>query len=112
MVVDVLSRPQEHEIASQVAPQPFVAGSWQTTIDVRDFIQRNVTPYTGDESFLVGATERTEQLWAKVKDLMAQERERGILDVDTAVPSTITSHAPGYIDPDLEQIVGLRPASR
>ncbi|MEN9229975.1 MAG: formate C-acetyltransferase [Thermostichus sp. DG02_5_bins_236] len=108
MVVDVLSRPQGHKTAGQDAPKPFVPGSWQTSIDVRDFIQRNVTPYTGDESFLMGATERTEQLWAKVKNLMAQERERGILDVDTAVPSTITSHAPGYIDSNLEQIVGLQ----
>ncbi|MGQ9837541.1 MAG: formate C-acetyltransferase [Cyanobacteriota bacterium] len=108
MVVDVLSRPQEYEIASQTTPEPFVPGPWQTTIDVRDFIQRNYTPYTGDESFLTGATERTEQLWAKVKDLMALERERGILDADTAVPSSITSHAPGYIDPELEQIVGLQ----
>jgi len=86
----------------------FAPGSWQRCIDVRDFIQRNYTPYTGDETFLAAATERTQRLWAKVKDWMALERERGILDADTAVPSTITSHAPGYIDPELEQIVGLQ----
>ncbi|MEN9223993.1 MAG: formate C-acetyltransferase [Thermostichus sp. DRC_bins_24] len=112
MVVESVQRsaPQstEHEFASQDAPRYFLSGSWRRSIDVRDFIQRNYTPYSGDESFLAAATERTQQLWAKVKDLMALERERGVLDADTAVPSTITSHAPGYIDADLEQIVGLQ----
>ncbi len=98
----------EHELASQGALSYFAPGSWQRCIDVRDFIQQNYTPYSGDETFLAGATERTQQLWAKVKDLMALERERGVLDADTAVPSSITSHAPGYIDADLEQIVGLQ----
>lgn len=94
--------------AGQKVLSDFATGAWQRSIDVRDFIQRNYTPYTGDETFLAAATERTQRLWAKVKDLMALERERGILDADTAVPSTITSHAPGYIDPELEQIVGLQ----
>ncbi len=106
MVVDVLSRPQP--LDRQASQDSFVPGSWQCSIDVRDFIQRNYTPYTGDQTFLAGATERTEQLWAKVKDLMALERERGVLDADTAVPSSMTSHAPGYIDAQLEQIVGLQ----
>jgi len=79
-----------------------------TEIDLRDFIQKNYTPYEGDESFLKGATPRTQALWQQVTTLMAQEREKGILDVDTAVVSTITSHSPGYIDRELEQIVGLQ----
>jgi formate C-acetyltransferase len=88
--------------------QGFNLGRWTTEIDVRNFIQTNYTPYMGDESFLVPATDRTQQLWNQVKDLMQREREKGILDADTAVVSTITSHAPGYIDATREQIVGLQ----
>ena len=78
-------------------------------INVRKFIQENYTPYDGDESFLAGPTERTEKLWEEVKDLMAQERAAGgVLDFDTKVISDITSHEAGYIDKDLEQIVGLQ----
>ncbi len=78
-------------------------------INVRKFIQENYTPYDGDESFLTGPTERTEKLWEEVKDLMAQERAAGgVLDFDTKIISDITSHAAGYIDKDLEQIVGLQ----
>ncbi|MEN9266694.1 MAG: formate C-acetyltransferase, partial [Thermostichales cyanobacterium BF4_bins_65] len=95
-------------VARKDAPKEWVGGLWQTQIDVRDFIQRNYTPYTGDGSFLVGPTERTTQLWNQVKDLMALEREKGVLAADTAIPSTITSHAPGYINRELEQIVGLQ----
>jgi formate C-acetyltransferase len=86
----------------------FNSGTWTEEINVRDFIQSNYSPYTGDDSFLSEPTERTATLWDKVKFLMAQEREKGILDTDTNVPSTITSHAPGYIAQDLEQIVGLQ----
>ena len=86
----------------------FVSGKWTTEINVRDFIQQNYTPYEGDESFLASKTEVTHQLWEKVKDLMAVEREKGILDTDTKVPSSITAHAAGYIDRDLEKIVGLQ----
>lgn len=86
----------------------FTQGSWTTEIDVRDFIQKNYTSYEGDESFLRSATSRTEALWQQVTTLMAQEREKGILDADTSVVSTITAHQPGYIDQDLEQIVGLQ----
>ncbi|TVQ19521.1 MAG: formate C-acetyltransferase [Leptolyngbya sp. DLM2.Bin15] len=86
----------------------FTTGPWTTEINVRDFIQRNYTPYTGEADFLASVTPRTQALWNQVKDLMAQERERDILDVDTAVPSSITAHAPGYIDQSLEQIVGLQ----
>ncbi|MEI8080487.1 MAG: formate C-acetyltransferase [Actinomycetes bacterium] len=87
----------------------FADGRWRSTIDVRDFIQRNHTPYTGDDSFLSGPTPRTAQLWQYVADLMVLEHERGILDADPHTPSTITSHAPGRISPDIDEvIVGLQ----
>ncbi|MCL6436703.1 MAG: formate C-acetyltransferase [Leptolyngbyaceae cyanobacterium HOT.MB2.61] len=86
----------------------FNPGNWTTEIDVRDFIQKNYVCYEGDESFLESATTQTQELWRQVTQLMRQEREKGILDVDTAVVSSITSHEPGYIDRDLEQIVGLQ----
>ncbi|MDJ0693551.1 formate C-acetyltransferase [Mastigocoleus sp. MO_188.B34] len=86
----------------------FQPGTWMKEINVRDFIQNNYTPYLGDESFLTGATEQTQNLWSQVKNLMKAERDKGILDADTEVVSTITSHAPGFIDRELEQIVGLQ----
>ncbi len=86
----------------------FVSGKWTQEINLRDFIQQNYTPYEGDGSFLASTTEVTHQLWQKVKDLMAVEREKGILDTDTKVPTSITAHAPGYIDRNLEKIVGLQ----
>ncbi len=87
----------------------FDNGGWRTTIDVLGFIKGNYTPYTGDDSFLAGPTERTEDLWRYVAGLMVVERERGVLDVDASTPSTITSHAPGRISPDIpELIVGLQ----
>jgi formate C-acetyltransferase len=107
MVVQIVSRSQQQDFEN-INSGDFMPGLWQKSIDVRDFIQRNYKPYTGNDSFLTPATEPTQKLWEKVKNLMAQERERGVLDADTSVPSTITSHAPGYIDPDLEQIVGLQ----
>ena len=88
--------------------QDFVPGKWSKEIDVRDFIQKNYIPYDGGESFLANATDRTQKLWALVCELMKKEREKGILDTDTKVPSSITSHAAGYIERDLEQIVGLQ----
>ncbi|BAY23798.1 formate acetyltransferase [Calothrix sp. NIES-2100] len=88
--------------------QGFKSGKWIEEINVRDFIQKNYTLYSGDESFLTGATPTTQALWEQVKDLMAVEREKGILDADTEVVSTITSHQPGYINRELEQIVGLQ----
>ncbi|WP_204150679.1 formate C-acetyltransferase [Leptolyngbya sp. CCY15150] len=94
--------------AHEAAWTGFTPGPWTTEINVRDFIQRNYTPYTGEADFLASITPRTQALWNQVKDLMAQERERDILDVDTAVPSSITAHGPGYIDQSLEQIVGLQ----
>ncbi len=87
----------------------FVGGKWETEVDVRDFIQRNYTPYAGDDSFLEGPTEATSKLWAQVLELSNKEREAGgVLDMDTRVPSTITSHAAGYLDKDLEKIVGFQ----
>ena len=87
----------------------FVPGKWTEEVNVRDFIQRNYIPYHGDESFLAGPTEATVKLWDKVLDLLKQERENGgVLDADTDIIGTITSHGPGYIDKDLEKIVGLQ----
>ena len=87
----------------------FKTGKWEKEINVRDFIQKNYTPYEGDSSFLVGPTERTKKLWDEVLELYKKERENGgVLDASTDVASTITSHAPGYIDKDLETIVGLQ----
>ncbi len=87
----------------------FKAGRWTETVDVRDFILKNFTQYDGDESFLEGPTDATLKLWDKVMDLSKQEREAGgVLDMDTKVVSTITSHGPGYLDKDLEQIVGFQ----
>ncbi|MGW1964461.1 formate C-acetyltransferase [Streptomyces sp. NPDC001935] len=88
--------------------QGFAGTSWRERIDVRDFIQANYTPYEGDSSFLTGPTDRTRAVWGTVGALFPEERARGILDVDTATPSTITSHAPGYIDRERELIVGLQ----
>ncbi|MCX4555561.1 formate C-acetyltransferase [Streptomyces phaeochromogenes] len=86
----------------------FAGGHWRDHVDVRDFIQANYTPYEGDAAFLAGPTERTRTVWQKIVALFPEERRRGILDVDTATPSTITSHAPGYIDRERELIVGLQ----
>ena len=97
------------ETPVQEAWDGFVGGNWQKAIDVRDFIQRNYTPYDGDDSFLAGPTEATTKLWADVMDLFAQETANGgVLDMDTKLVSTITSHEAGYIDKPLEQIVGLQ----
>ncbi|KST68608.1 formate C-acetyltransferase [Mastigocoleus testarum] len=86
----------------------FQPGKWMKGINVRDFIQNNYTPYLGDESFLKSATQRTQTLWSQVNNLMKAERDKGILDTDTEIVSTITAHAPGFIDRELEQIVGLQ----
>jgi len=92
-----------------VSNSGFVGGKWQTEINVRDFIQRNYTPYYGDASFLAEPTEGTKKLWQKCCDLFQKERENGgVLDMDTEIVSTITSHSAGYIDKSLEKIVGLQ----
>ena len=87
----------------------FQPGAWSRDVNVRDFILSNVTPYEGDKSFLSGATQRTDALFGKVKDLQKAEIAKGgVLDVDASVCSSIVAHAPGYIDRELEQIVGLQ----
>ena len=90
----------------------FKGRKWQEEINTRDFIQNNYTPYDGDESFLAGPTEATNKLWGKLKELQKEERAKGgVLDMDTDIVSSITSHKPGYIDEsmkDLEKIVGLQ----
>lgn len=83
-------------------------GKWTKEIDVRDFIQVNYTPYEGDDSFLTAPTHRTKKLWDKVLELYKKERENEVLDVDTKTPSAINAYEAGYIDKDLEQIVGLQ----
>ena len=86
----------------------FNTGIWTDEVNVRDFIQKNLTPYHGDDSFLVDPTSRTSKLWQEVCALTKLETEKGILDADTKIPSTITSHSPGYINKELETIVGLQ----
>ena len=87
----------------------FNSGKWQSEINVRDFIQKNYTPYEGDSSFLAEPTEATTKLWQECCDLLKKERDNGgVLDMDTKVVSTITSHGAGYIDKNLETIVGLQ----
>ncbi|WP_319773276.1 formate C-acetyltransferase [Breoghania sp.] len=86
----------------------FSDGHWRQAIDVRGFIQENYTPYEGDDAFLSPATERTRAIWAKLGELLKEERRKGVLDVSTDRPSTITAHDAGYIDRDNEVIVGLQ----
>ena len=84
------------------------SGEWTKEIDVRGFIQKNYTPYEGDDSFLEGTTEKTQKLWDKVLKLYEKERKKGVLDVDTKTPSAVNAYDAGYIDKNLEQIVGLQ----
>ena len=87
----------------------FSGGVWEREINVRDFIQKNYTPYDGDDTFLAGPTQATRDLWAQVMDLTVKEREAGgVLDMDTKIVSTITSHGPGYLDKEKEEIVGFQ----
>lgn len=87
----------------------FQSGVWEKEINVRDFIQKNYTPYDGDDAFLAGPTQNTLDLWAQVMDLTEQERKAGgVLDMDTKIISTITSHGPGYLDKSKETIVGFQ----
>jgi formate C-acetyltransferase len=92
---------------TEAAWKGFQPGLWQADIDVRDFIQQNYTPYDGDESFLAPATARTLGIWNRLTALFPEERKKGVLDV-SPIPSSITSHGPGYIDKDNEVIVGLQ----
>ena len=101
MSTDVQQRP--------AAWEGFVGGNWETNVDVRDFIQKNYTPYEGDASFLAPATEATTKLWADVMEgIKVENRTHEPYKIDAQVVSGITSHAPGYIDKDLETIVGLQ----
>ncbi|SFN71791.1 formate C-acetyltransferase [Formivibrio citricus] len=86
----------------------FAGGEWQTKVNVRDFIQKNYTEYTGDDSFLAGPTPRTKQLWEELSVLLKKEREKGVLDVSADIGASIVAHGPGYINKDLETIVGLQ----
>ena len=87
----------------------FKGTKWMEEVNVRDFIQNNYTPYDGDDEFLAGPTEATNKLWEKVMELTKEEQAKGgVLECDTEVPSTLTSHAPGYLNKDLEQIVGVQ----
>ena len=95
--------------AQQKAWEGFVGGDWQNEVNVRDFIQKNYTPYEGDESFLADATPATKALWDKVMEgIKIENKTHEPLDFDTDNPSTITSHKPGYINKELEKIVGLQ----
>ena len=99
----------ELTLEKQSSTTDFVGGKWQSEINVRDFIQKNYTPYDGDSSFLAGPTEATTKLWQECCDLFKKERDNGgVLDMDTKIVSTITSHKAGYIDKSLETIVGLQ----
>ena len=86
----------------------FAAGEWQRSIDVRSFIQKNWTPYLGDDAFLAGPTQRTKAVWKRCEELLLRELKDGILDVDTHRVSGIDNYAPGYIDRENEVIVGLQ----
>ena len=90
----------------------FKGRKWTHSVDVRDFIQENYTPYEGDEAFLEGPTEATDKLWGRLQELQKEERAKGgVLDMETEVVSGLTAYGPGYIDEsmkDLEQIVGLQ----
>ena len=87
----------------------FQPGEWEREINVRSFIQKNYTPYDGDESFLADAAESTTKLWEQVMELSRQEQAAGgVLDMDTKIISTITSHGPGYLDKEKETIVGFQ----
>src|SRR5687768_12555024 len=99
--------------ARRIAPgkaaqwEGFNVGLWQSEINVRDFIQQNYEPYEDDETFLAPATERTKKIWAQLNKLFLEERKKGVLDI-SQIPSSITAHAPGYIDRENEVIVGLQ----
>src|SRR5271170_2449107 len=86
----------------------FVPGDWRTSIDVRDFITRNVKPYAGDEKFLAAPSARTKAVWARLQPYFEQERKKGVLAVDAHSPSTLLAHKAGYIDKGNEVIVGLQ----
>ena len=99
--------PKEAEASRNNPWRDFEPGPWESRINLRDFIQRNYTPYEGDRSFLAGPTERTRKVWEKLLPMLAEETKKGVLDISQE-PSTIVAHGPGYIDRDLELIVGVQ----
>ncbi len=107
MATSVSAKPESNR--AKIAPgwEGFNPGLWQREINVRNFIQQNYKPYEGDHSFLAPATERTKKIWKILTDLFVEERKKGVLDI-SQIPSSITAHAPGYIDRDHEVIVGLQ----
>lgn len=96
------------DLTKSPAWEGFRSGEWRHLINVRNFIQRNYTPYEGDDAFLTGTTERTERVWEKCRALIIEEVKKGIIDVETSVVSGIDNFAPGYIDRENEVIVGLQ----
>jgi formate C-acetyltransferase len=101
-------KPADKSRTDQDPWRGFNPGDWRTGIDVRNFIVRNVTPYTGDESFLASSTPRTKAVWAKLQSYFKDEQKKGVLAVDAKTPSTLLAHKAGYIDRDNEIIVGLQ----
>ncbi|MGB6349806.1 MAG: formate C-acetyltransferase [Pseudolabrys sp.] len=101
-------KPADKSRTDQDPWRGFNPGDWRTAIDVRNFIVRNVTPYTGDESFLASSTPRTKAVWAKLQSYFKDEQKKGVLAVDAKTPSTLLAHKAGYIDRDNEIIVGLQ----
>jgi len=116
MATEVLTKPEKAakekkaaapEIETKEAWRGFKPGLWQRDVNVRWFLQQNYTPYEGDDAFLAPATDRTKAIWKKLEDLFVEERKKSVLDV-SLIPSSITAHAPGYIDKENEVIVGLQ----
>ncbi|SDK52711.1 formate C-acetyltransferase [Alkalibacterium thalassium] len=104
-----MEKQRTDEMTLETLWEGFKGKKWKDTIDVRNFIQSNYTQYDGDESFLEGPTKHTEELWEQVMDLNKKEREAGgVLDMDTSIVSTITSHGPAYLTKDKEKIVGFQ----
>src|SRR5262245_3764660 len=101
------TEPKKAEPKTASTWEGFNPGLWQKELNVRDFIQQNYTPYDGDASFVAPATERTKKIWEQLNKLFIEERKTGVLDV-SQIPTSITAHAPGYIDKDNEIIVGLQ----
>lgn len=104
-----MEKQRTEEMTLETLWEGFKGNQWKESVDVRNFIQSNYTPYDGDESFLEGPTSETEELWAQVMDLNKLEREAGgMLDMDTEVVSTITSHGPAYLTKEKEKVVGFQ----
>jgi len=105
--MDATAASKPGNTAAETSWKGFQQGLWQNEINVRDFIQQNYTPYDGDGSFLAPATARTQKIWSKLTALFVEERKKGVLDI-SQIPSSLTSHGPGYIDRENEIIVGLQ----